>query len=425
MRTPFRCDRARRALLAAGAALAFLLTPVSARAQMPDLRQMSGAPLPADDLPTGTISVRLVRGDLTNSVAGHRIELHGAVNMTATTDESGRATFTNVPPGGTVHAHTDLDGQSLESQNFAVPGTGGVKVMLVGGAGSATAAPAAPAEPAKPGTVIIGGQSRLGVEPTEDGLDVYLLFDIANTDTAPVATDPVVFTVPDNAEMLTVLEGSSPQAKVDGRRFVVAGPFAPGLTSVQLAYRLPVSSDRMAFAQPLPLDMVTPTVLVRKLGDLRFRSPQAGAARDVAMQDGAPYVLATGQRLAAGSLLEVDVEGLPHHSRLPRYLALGLAVFIVGFGIWLAANGPDASQTVTREQLERKRAELLDRLVPIERQLRAGTGDRVRLELRREELVAQLERVYAQLDRDPGAASAASPATPEPSAVAAGAHAVR
>lgn len=412
MRMPFRCERApRRAPWAGLAAVAcWLLASGPALAQMPDLTQMSGTPLPADDLPTGTVSVRLVRGDLTNAVVGHPVELHGGVTMRVTTDETGRATFTGVPPGGSVHAHVEIEGQSLSSQNFPMPASGGVKLILLVGAagaagtpapvegGAAPAAPAAPTGPATPGTVVLGGQSRLGVEFTEDGVDVYMLFDLANTATGPVSTEPLVFEVPDGATSLTVLENSSPQAKTDGRRFVVTGPFAPGLTSVQLAYRLPVSSSRVAFAQPLPVAMVTPNVLVRKFGAMQFRSPQAGSARDVTMQDGTPYVMATGQQLAAGSVLEVELTEVPHHSRLPRYLALGLAVFIIGFGVWLTVNGPDERLAAERRKLEDQRETLLGRLVELERQ--KGSGDAARLAARREDLLAQLERIYAQLDRD-------------------------
>lgn len=425
MRMPFRCERApRRATWAALAAAVWWLSATPAvLAQMPDLGQMSGTPLPAEDLPTGTVSVRLVRGDLSNNVVGHPVELHGAVNLRVPTDENGRATFANVPVGSSVHAHVEIDGQSLSSQTFPMPATGGMKLILLVGAPGAPTQGAAPTEgaaaappdlgPATPGTVVLGGQSRLGVEFTEDGVDVYMLFDLANSASGPVTTEPLVFEVPDGATSLTVLENSSPQAKTDGRRFVVTGPFAPGLTSVQMAYRLPASSARVAFAQPLPVAMVTPSVLVRKFGTMQFRSPQAGASREVTMQDGTPYFMATGQQLAAGSAIEVELTDVPHHSRLPRYVALGLALFVVGFGVWLAANGPDERLSAEHRNLEEQREALLGRLVELERQRAAGGGDAGRLAARREELLGQLERIYARLDRDgdPGSVDGGTAAT--------------
>ena len=43
---------------------------------MPDPKQMSGIPRPVDDLPNGAISVRLIRGSLSNNLTGHPVDLH-------------------------------------------------------------------------------------------------------------------------------------------------------------------------------------------------------------------------------------------------------------------------------------------------------------------------------------------------------------
>ena len=50
-------------LFALGAARA-----VVAQVNMPDLRQVSGVPLPAQDVPAGTVSVRVVRGSFANNL---------------------------------------------------------------------------------------------------------------------------------------------------------------------------------------------------------------------------------------------------------------------------------------------------------------------------------------------------------------------
>src|SRR3954451_22396582 len=63
-------------------------------AQMPDARQMSGVPLPVGDVPVGTVTVRVVRGAMTNPLKGETVTLTGVASpQTATTDDSGRATF--------------------------------------------------------------------------------------------------------------------------------------------------------------------------------------------------------------------------------------------------------------------------------------------------------------------------------------------
>src|SRR5262245_50368899 len=64
-----------KALLCALTCL-FAAAPVLAQFQMPDPKQMSGIPRPVDDLPSGSVSVRLIRGELSNNIANHPVELH-------------------------------------------------------------------------------------------------------------------------------------------------------------------------------------------------------------------------------------------------------------------------------------------------------------------------------------------------------------
>src|SRR5205085_1762118 len=72
-------------------------------AQMPDPRQMSGIPLPVGDLSPGTVTARVIRGQLSNPVDDQVVELTGAGGTkTARTDKAGRATFTGLTPGTRV-----------------------------------------------------------------------------------------------------------------------------------------------------------------------------------------------------------------------------------------------------------------------------------------------------------------------------------
>src|ERR1700730_8312392 len=105
---------------------------LSAQFQMPDPKQMSGIPRPVTELPNGAISVRLIRGQLSNNITNHPVELHvGAKVMTVNTDADGRAQFTGLTPGSSVKAVSVVDGERLESQEFPAPTQGGVRLMLV------------------------------------------------------------------------------------------------------------------------------------------------------------------------------------------------------------------------------------------------------------------------------------------------------
>src|SRR5687767_6452251 len=100
--------------------------------RMPDPKQMSGVPLPLPDMEIGTVTVRVIRGQLTNILPGQTVELTGAGPVkSAKTDDAGRATFSNLPPGSRVKAAVTVDGERVESQEFAVPATGGTRLMLV------------------------------------------------------------------------------------------------------------------------------------------------------------------------------------------------------------------------------------------------------------------------------------------------------
>src|SRR5262249_13167195 len=136
-----------------------------AQFQMPDAKQMSGIPRPVTDLPNGSISVRLIRGDLSNNIPTHPVELHaGSKVTTVKTDENGRAQFDKLEPGTTVKAVAVVDGERLESQEFPAPAQGGVRLMLV--ATDKTKGPATtPDAPAITGQVVIGTQSRIVIEP--------------------------------------------------------------------------------------------------------------------------------------------------------------------------------------------------------------------------------------------------------------------
>jgi hypothetical protein len=111
--------------------IVILLFATTAFAQ--DMNQMSGVPLPSGDLPDRTISVRVVRGALTNNVQRHEVELLVAgTPRKIATDANGRAIFSELPAGATVQAVTTLDGKRLASQSFEVPSKGGVRLILVG-----------------------------------------------------------------------------------------------------------------------------------------------------------------------------------------------------------------------------------------------------------------------------------------------------
>jgi hypothetical protein len=77
---------------------------------------MSGVPLPVADLPPGTVTVRVVRGAMTNVIPGQLVELTGGPStLSAKTNDAGRAEFSGLQPGTRVRASTTVNGERLES----------------------------------------------------------------------------------------------------------------------------------------------------------------------------------------------------------------------------------------------------------------------------------------------------------------------
>src|SRR5438132_6941459 len=92
------------------------VTVIRGQFAMPDPRQMAGIPRPVTDLPDGSISVRVIRGSLSNNVADQVVELRvGGKVLRAKTDAAGRAQFDRVTPGASVKAAAVVDGEQLES----------------------------------------------------------------------------------------------------------------------------------------------------------------------------------------------------------------------------------------------------------------------------------------------------------------------
>lgn len=125
------------------AAAAFVLQPAvqvpaaSAQPAMIDPAQMSGIPRPDPSVPAATVTVRLIRGELTNRLVGVDAQLVDLQNKdapprTTKTDAEGRATFAGLPPG-TYEARATADSETMSSQPIAVQPAPvpGVRVMLV------------------------------------------------------------------------------------------------------------------------------------------------------------------------------------------------------------------------------------------------------------------------------------------------------
>jgi len=394
--------------------LLWLAVPAYAQVEMPDPSAIAGTPLPAPELADRTVTIRVVRERMGNNVAGQDVTLTiGKDKRTLKTDAQGRAQFDGLAAGTTVQATTTVDGETLTSQEFAVPGKGGVRVALIAGiaalkAAEKSAAEAAAKEPARPGVVEIGPESRIIAEYQDDNLTIFYLFEIINNARTPIDIGgPLLFKLPTGAAGASMMQGSSQHASAKGDMMTITGPFPPGKTVAQVGFSLPQAGDTISIQQKLPAAMAQVFVGVQKIGDMKVSSPQLTDTREMD-SDGQAFIMGTGGRLNAGDTLVVNLSGLPAHSKTPRTAALISALLIFGIGAWFAI-APGRAHAAQDAKLNAQRARLMDDIVAIERKRRQkplSESDQAKLN----RLTSDLERVIAELDRLPRAGNESSAA---------------
>ena len=206
----------------------------------------------------------------------------------------------------------------------------------------------------------------------------------------------------------SILDGSSEQAVAAGKRVTITGPFKPGTTLVQFVYTMPYSRSDLTIEQKLPAPLVQFSVAAQKVGDMHLLSPQMASHRNAA-SEGVTYIVGEGPAVPANQAITFNFTGLPRVAVWPRNLALALAVLILVGGAWMSLRGSGAGgDSVRRRKLEGQRDRLFGELTTLEQQHRARSIDEQRYATRRRELVASLERVYAELDEQGVAVSRAS-----------------
>ena len=390
-------------VLGFAAALVVFASEASAQVEMPDPSLIHGKAIPAQELADGTVTVRVVREAIGNNIPDQDVRaLIGSTTRRARTDEAGRAEFKNLPPGDQATAEVTVDGERLVSEPFTVPREGGLRVILVAGMAKAAERKSqeeaeALAAPAEKGIVVFGGGTRILMDFQDDALQVFYVLEILNNARARVDIGgPLVIDLPQGAGGAATLEGSSTQAIVSGDRVTVTGPFAPGQTMVQVGFRLNYSGTSYRLEQTWPAAVQQVTMAVEKVGALALTSTQFATTGQVTADNGTPYLLGNGPALAAGATFTAELTGLPSHSQVPRYAALGLAVVIVLAGVWLSVSGRTSDATI-RARLTAQRDTLLGELAKAEERRREGL-ESPKQGAKRQRLLAELEQLYGELD---------------------------
>jgi hypothetical protein len=247
------------------------------------------------------------------------------------------------------------------------------------------------------GVVVLGGETHVITEFQDDRLRVFYRLDIVNNARTRVDTGgPLIFDLPRGAAGAAPATPSD-AVTVSGTRVTVVGPFNPGTTRVDIGFELRYSGSAHTLAQTWPVTVQQWIAGVERVGDVMVTSPQLETTEQRLGQDGATYLVGTGQALPAGSTLTLELSNLPSHGRVASTFALVLALAIIGVGTWLSVSRRPGDPD-TEASIRTRRDALLARLEELERGRRSGGVPPERYAARRERLMSDLEPIYRDLD---------------------------
>ncbi|HEY2728644.1 MAG TPA: hypothetical protein VGK52_01810 [Polyangia bacterium] len=182
---------------------------------MPNLRAISGQPLPDQGMAAGTVSVRVARKIPANAVAGVEVvaitkNAGGDLRKrTAKTDAGGRALFESLAPGDEFHAEVTVDGESLKTVSFPIPAQGGVRTMLIAALGPASAEEA-PSDAAAAGSPAFAIGSTTGSARADASLPAKTLeVTLIDENGRPIPNHPVTLGSVDTSNKVEVRHAQS------------------------------------------------------------------------------------------------------------------------------------------------------------------------------------------------------------------------
>jgi hypothetical protein len=402
-----------RVLLIAGLAAA----PPEAEGQPFTLGAVTGKLTAADDVPAGSIEIRLV-GDDGKPLAHRAVQLGQARKdaesqlkvLRAESDDAGVARFRDLVTGDAVGYAAVMEHQGLRlgTEAFRLPADKGMRGEIRG-----------IARTTDPSVLRFDNRSKMIITLGEDALEVMEAFVFKNVSEKIFDPGPDGLRVPlaEGAESAKEIEGGIP-IEVHSAEGAVAvkAPIPPNRAAVfaqQIRmgfFLLAKGSSRVELRQPLPFGLESPFFIVPAAANLTLSAPGLRAAGERTDGQGNPVKVYEMSDLTPGSVLALTVSGLPALDHTARNLAAGLCLLMIAGAVVLGRNpGGPGRPAADVDKLSERREKLFTELVTLERTRREG-GTSAPLTERRQELVTKLEGVYRELARR----EQSSPATGAP-----------
>ena len=278
---------------------------VSSRCPIPN--RWPGIPRPVTDLPDGAVSVRLIRGQLSNNIPNFPVELHVGSTGAYRQDRRGGTRGVQRPAG-----RSDAQGGGGRRRRAS-------RVGSLSRAGARRHPPAArrdrhvegrgrgtPARLRPPGRSSSAASRASSSSPARKPSRSTTCWTSSTARAGrSIRRRRSSSTCRVERPATGILEGSSPNASAKDQRVTVQGPFASGRTLVQVGAMVPAGQASLQLTQRFPVAVDQLAVVVKKVGGITLSSPQLSRQQEMTAS-GETYIAGDRRRGFRGTADRVD-----------------------------------------------------------------------------------------------------------------------
>lgn len=338
-----------------GLLLALASSPALAQDPPLDHKGSMSAPLFVEDLPVGSVSVRIARPSMTEPIVGENVvgswtTKDGKANSaTVKTGADGRAIFAGVPVSSTFGAKATIEGKALTTTQFTVPAQGGTRLLMIIGAQANEALsemakgvhPDALDKTSDLSVLRISSGSRMMVELREDAIGVMQNLLVENT--SDKVFDPgqrgLLIPLPDGFAGAEKLPGGADLEIKEGAGVFLHTLIPPtqapaAAVQVRVGYVLAThETPEFDIVQPMPLGLQGGLILVPDQIPITLSAPGMRMLAPAHDDDGNVMRMYDLEAVAPGQALRMTVRGLPTRNQVGKWIAAGLVGLLIIAGI--------------------------------------------------------------------------------------------
>ena len=364
------------------------------------------APVPAADLPAGTLEVTLVDGQ-GKPLANHDVNVgqagaDGKVQaFDQKTDAQGLARFVNLSTAQDVGylVVAEITGMRLGTKPFRMAADTGMRVARL----------APPARTSDTSILNLDQGSRFIFEVREDFLFVGEVLSFRNESERIFDGGPKGIFIPLPHEMTNfqamgdgaIVEEVKSKGLLMRAEVPPTGPRDRGVQA-RFAFLLPTyGDDTLQFEQALDVPMKSPLIIVPDSYKLTLVADGLRTLPKEKDSAGNPVSLYELGAIPAGGKVSIKISGLPNVDKTGHLVAIVVSVLLLCWAVWGVLGSRKGAGKEDKAKIERKnqdlrarREKLFEELVALEKRRRAGSDVD---EGRREQLVMQLQSVYRDL----------------------------